>query len=159
MATSLTNKQGGSIWTLRQAKSLNALGAEVETAIDGVANSQATAADFTIGTEAANVINVAVELQDGDGTAVSSLQGVNVFLSDASTGIGLAATAPDGGWAIGTDGAILGAHDANKSAWVQTEADGTFDLDITESAGATWYMVVQLPDGKQVVSGAITFAA
>jgi hypothetical protein len=152
MATSLTNKQGGSIWTLRQAKSLNALGAEVETAIDGVANSQATTADFTIGTEAADVINVAVELQDGDGTAVSSLQGVNV-------GIGLTATAPSGGWAIGTDGAILGAHDANKSAWVQTEADGTFDLDITEAAGATWYMVVQLPDGKQVVSGAITFAA
>lgn len=163
MPTTLTNKKGGSVWTLQQAKSLNAMGAEVETAIDAAAlvaaNAQATDASFTIGTEAANAINVAVELQDSEGNAVESVQVVTVFLSDADTGLGVTATAPDGGVAVGTDGAVIAAVTAGKVLIVQTEADGTFDLTLTEAAGATWYMVVVLPNGKQAVSGAITFAA
>jgi hypothetical protein len=138
------------LFTLRQTRKLNTLFAEAEGT---------SSATFTIGTEAANAINVAVQLADTDGTAQASLQGVSVFLSDAATGIGIAATAPDGGVAIGTDGAILDATVAGKALWVQTEATGAFDIDITESGADTWYLVVQLPDGNQVVSGAITFAA
>lgn len=147
----ITKTQASSIWTLRQAKWINKLFGEIAAA-------SAASASFTIGAEATNVINVAVALLDGAGTALASLHGVSVFLSDASTGIGIAATAPDGGIAIGTDGAILDATVADKALWAQSEADGTFDFDIEESGVATWYLVVQLPDGKQIVSDAITFA-
>ena len=159
MATTISTVQARNLWTIMQAKFLNKLFGEVETAIDVVANDATTAATFVIGTEAADVINVGVTLQAGAGKTVSFLDGGNVFLSDASTGIGLAATAPSGGWAIGTDGAVIDATVAGKASWIQSEADGTFDLDITEAGTATWYAVVQLPDGKQVVSTAITFAA
>jgi hypothetical protein len=43
-------------------------------------------------------------------------------------------------------------------AEIQTAADGSFDLDITESGVDTFYMVVQLASGAQIISAAITFA-
>jgi hypothetical protein len=147
----ITKTQAVSGWTLLQARWLNKLFGEVDSASAG-------SASFTIGSEGA-AINVAVALEDGAGNALASLQGVNIFLSDAATGIGITATAPDGGIAIGTDGAIIDAAVAGKALWVQTEADGTFDIDITETGAATFYLVVQLPNGKQVVSDAIVFLA
>jgi len=142
--------KGNGWFTMPQAKRLNAVLAEAVGAVS---------ASFTIGTEAADVINVAVQLKNNQASDVAALQGVKAFLSDAATGIGIAATAPDGGIAIGTNGAILDATVAGKAIWVQTEADGSFDIDIEESGTDTFYLVVELPGGKQVVSEAITFAA
>lgn len=114
---------------------------------------------FTIGAEAANVINVGLQLTDAAGNDLDEIGTVFAFLSDASTGIGISGTAPATSVAIGTDGAIIKEH-TTKLAWtLQSEADGDIDLDITETGADTWYMVVVLPDGTSVVSGAITFAA
>ncbi len=120
---------------------------------------QAVGAEFVIGVEAANVINLGVTLVDSAGNAITFVQNVEIFLSDSVAGLGIAATAPSGGWAIGTDGAIISDTVAGKSALVQSEATGLFDLDITEVGALTVYAVVVLPNGQQVVSGAITFAA
>jgi hypothetical protein len=114
--------------------------------------------DFTIGAEAANVINVALQLNDANGAAVAEAMNVQVFLSDNATGLDVTGTAPDGGIAIGTDGDIIGSLTANIALMLQSEADGDIDIDITESGTDTWYLVVVLPSGKHVVSGAITFA-
>lgn len=126
------------------------------TAIAGA--SLITDASFVIGAETGDEINVAVQLLDGLDDPITEAAIVTVFLSDASTGIGITETAPDGDIAIGTNGAILGELVADKVFQVQTEATGAFDLDIGEAAAGTWYLVVVLPNGKQVVSGAITFA-
>lgn len=39
-----------------------------------------------------------------------------------------------------------------------SEVDGDIDLNITESGADTWYLILVLPNGLLVVSGAITFA-
>lgn len=121
---------------------------------DGVAD-----ADFTIGAEAANSINVAIQLKDADGNDIDHVAQVWAHLSDAATGIGVCATAPDGDIAVGTDGAILGELVADKVFLLQSENDGDIDLDIGEAGGDTWYLAIMLPNGRIIVSGAITFAS
>lgn len=118
-----------------------------------------TRVDFTIGAEAANVINVGMQLKADEDNETAADQVVRMFLSDDSGGAGITATAPDGGVAAGTDGNILLEDVANKMLTVQSEADGDIDIDITESGTATWYLVVIFADGRTAVSAAITFAA
>lgn len=120
---------------------------------------QAETATITVGEEDTDVINVAVQLKDANGTAVAATQVVQAFLSDDSAGADIATTAPDGGTAAGTNGFILVEDVAEKLFTIETKSDGSFDIDITESGTATWYLVVVLPNGKVSVSGAITFAA
>jgi len=118
---------------------------------------QADGVTFTIGTEAANVVNVAAQLTGG-GDDMASIGVYQAYLSDAATGIGISATAPATSVAIGTDGEIIVTHTA-KLAWtLQTEVDGAIDLDITDTTTATWYLVIVMPDGSMAVSGAITFS-
>ena len=63
-------------------------------------------ATFTIGTEAADVINVGIQLTDRDnGNEISERVAVMYYLADDVAGDTPSGTAPDGGIAIGTDGA------------------------------------------------------
>lgn len=113
---------------------------------------------ITVGAEGTNSINVAIQLRAG-GADLAQVGHVWAYLSDAATGIGVTATAPDGDIAVGTDGAIIGELVADKIFLLQSEADGDIDLDIGEAAGGTWYLVIILPGGTVTVSDAITFAA
>ena len=116
-------------------------------------------ATITVGVEAADAINVAIQLKDAGGADLEAVGYVTAFLSDDSGGLGISGTAPATSVAIGTDGAII-KELTTKLAWIlQSEADGDIDLTITETGADTWYLVVILPDGSHVVSGAITFAA
>lgn len=114
--------------------------------------------DFTIGAEAANVINVGIQLNDAGGSALAARASVFAYLSDDANGDSIAATAPDGGWAIGTDGLLIPVV-ANKAAQLVSESDGDIDIDITESGALTVYLILVLPNGLLVASTAITFAA
>lgn len=115
-------------------------------------------ATFAIGGEAANVIKITVQLQASGGVDLAVSGGVMVYLSDNADGSSLVSAAPDGGWAIATDGLLIPLV-ANKAAWMVSEADGDIDVNITHAAGAkTVYMVIVLANGKLAVSGAITFA-
>jgi hypothetical protein len=114
--------------------------------------------DFTIGSEAGNVINVGIQLNDAGGTALATRASVYGYLSDDANGDSIAGTAPDGGWAIGTDGLLIPGV-TNKSAIFVSEADGDIDINITESGTDTWYLILILPNGLLAASGAITFAA
>ena len=112
---------------------------------------------FTIGVEAADVINVGVQLKNGDHN-IAVRCNVKAYLSDDANGDSLAAAAASGGVAIGTDGLVLDEAVANKVFDIVSEADGNIDLDITEVGVDTWFLIVVLPDGSLVVSTAITFA-
>lgn len=114
--------------------------------------------DLTVGTESTNVITVSGQVQDGDGNDMATRCLLYFFLSDDANGDSLAATAPDGGVAAGTDGWV-DIITTGKSGYVMTEADGDFDIAITESGADTFYLGVRMPDGHVVMSGAITFAA
>lgn len=115
-------------------------------------------ADFTVGAEAGNAINVAVQLKDRlNKNDLGERAAVQFYLADDAAGDTPSATAPDGGIAIGTDGALI-EHAANLSGLAISEVDGDIDIDLTESGTGTWYLVLVMPDGQLQVSGAITFA-
>jgi hypothetical protein len=113
---------------------------------------------FTVGAEATNVINVAIQLSDNNSAELTARACVYAYLSDDANGDTIAGTAPSGGVAIGTDG-VADPVTADKSFMLISESDGDIDLDITETGADTWYLVVVDPLGKLHVSDAITFAA
>ena|SRR3990167_4944877 len=114
-------------------------------------------ASFTIGTEAANVINVAIQLQDISSSDLATRATLVAFLSDDANGDSVTATGPSSESAVGTDG-VLTALVTKKVYLLTGESDGDIDIDITETGVATWYLILVMPDGRHVASGAITFA-
>jgi hypothetical protein len=114
-----------------------------------------TDATFTIGAQAGDVINVAVQLVSG-GSPVSGAYAVQYYLSSDAAGQALG-TDP-GTVAIGSDGTILAEHVDDLVGMVVTETTGTFDLDVTDADTGTLYLNVVLPNGRVITSGAITHA-
>jgi len=112
---------------------------------------------FVIGSEAGNAINVGVQLNDAAGAPLAVRGSVFAYLSDDANGDTLAGTAPSGGVAIGTDGLAIPLV-AGKAFQLVSEADGDIDINITEAGADTWYLVLVMPDGRRVASGAITFS-
>ena len=112
-------------------------------------------ASITVGAEAGNVINVAVQLQDMNGNALANRASVLAYLSDDANGDSVAGTAPDT-VAIGTDVLAIPLV-AGKCFLLTSEADGDIDINVTEDGADTWYLVLVLPHGPIVVSDAITF--
>ncbi len=118
-----------------------------------------TDADYTIGTEAANKINVAVRLKDGIDKNLLTQVLVDVYFSDSSDGSDIITTAPDGAVAIGTNGTVVESVTAKKHLKILTNSTGQFDLDITETGAKTLYIVCVNPmTGGIEVSDAVTFS-
>lgn len=116
-------------------------------------------ATLSVGAEATDAINVAIQLQDGGKVNLNVRGSCYAYLSDDANGDTVTASAPAGGVAIGTDGLAIPLV-AGKAWLLTSEADGDIDLTLTHASGAaTWYLVLTLPNGKRFVSGAITFAA
>lgn len=113
-----------------------------------------TDVEFTVGAEATNAINVAIQLNNR-GQDLGEAGAVYIYLSDDANGYSLAASAPSSGWAIGTDGLLIPVV-ANKAALFISEGDGDIDITITESSAKDFYVVVVLPSGKLVIQK-ITF--
>jgi hypothetical protein len=116
---------------------------------------------FTIGIEAADVIEVLLQLQDGDGDAIAEFARLRVWLTDlAPADSALASAAPSGGIAVSGsgEGVIIEEPVANQILECVTDANGQLELAITEVGADTWYMQVALPGGGVVSSAAITFA-
>jgi len=113
-------------------------------------------ATITVGAEATNVINVAIQFTDADDNEIAARCAVPFYLADDAAGDTPSSGAPDGGIAIGADGALI-EWAANLSGLVISEADGDVDIDLTESSTGTWYLVLVMPSGNLVASGAITF--
>lgn len=111
---------------------------------------------FTVGAEAGDAINVAIQLKTPKYQDLAVRGMVFIYLSDDANGDSLAASAPDGGWAIGTDGLLIPVV-TNKAAWFTSEADGDIDITITESSAKDFWLVVKLPDGS-VTTKKVTFA-
>lgn len=113
-------------------------------------------ASFTIGTEATNAINVVIQLQSADGVDLANRGQVFWYLSSDANGDALA-TAPTGGIAIGTDGLLIETLD-NLAGYMVSESDGDIDVTLTDTGTPTFHIVLMMPTGRRVISGAITFA-
>jgi len=119
----------------------------------GVANN----ASFVIGTEGSNAITVSIQLKDGL-KDVAQRVALTAYLSADANGDSLTALATPT-FAAGADG-VVSTLVAGRVVFMISEADGDIDLVITYTTGAgTVYLVLVMPDGSLVVSGAITFAS
>lgn len=90
------------------------------------------------------------------GRAITSAAPLRVYLSDVSTGLDIAASAPSGGIAIGASGKIQVVAVAGKVLDCLTSAAGVLILTVTESTAKTFYVCVQLPDGT-ITKSALAF--
>jgi hypothetical protein len=133
---------------------------KAQTFLTPAGKKQVATASFTIGAEAADVINVAIQLKDNQGNDIGFKAKVNgCYLSSDAAGDVLEATAPDA-IAIGTDGTIFkSGGDSLHLFDLKSEVDGDIDLDITEATGADTVYLNVVIDGVVYTSGAITFAA
>ena len=59
--------------------------------------------------------------------------------------------------AIGTDG-VLAELVAGKAYVLISDATGAVDIDVTQDAADTLYLILLLPSGKVVASSVLTFA-
>lgn len=101
---------------------------------------------FTVGEEASDVINVAVQLKDAKGANVAAKTVVRAWLSDTS-GAALSASAPSGTVVIGTNGVIIASLTAKTHLIIITNATGQFDLNITEAGAKSYHLNIEV-DGK-----------
>lgn len=113
---------------------------------------------ITVGAEAADVINVAIQLNDPEGKALEEVGVVDWYFAADAAGLTPLTVAHDGGTAIGADGALIEVV-ANLSGKMISEADGDIDIDIEDAGAFTSYLVIILPCGGLVISDVITHAA
>lgn len=115
-------------------------------------------ARMTVGVEASNVISVDVQLVDRlNGNTIGESVALNWYLSSSATGAAIA-TAPDSGAALSNGYGALAEWTANVNGLVITNSNGRAIFTLSESSTGTWYLVLVMPDGKLMVSDAITFA-
>ncbi|MCB1463254.1 MAG: hypothetical protein KDJ90_12705 [Nitratireductor sp.] len=149
----VVNAPGGA---LLAANNLSDVGTKA-TAQSNLGVADRITAEITVGAEAGNAINVAIQLKDSAGDDLAVRGSLMAYLSDDANGDSIAGTAPDGNVAVGTDGLLIPIV-ADKAFWLTSEADGDIDLNVGESGADTWYLILVLPDGTLVASDAITFA-
>ena len=100
---------------------------------------------FAAAAAGANVSEVTVTVTDGNGNALETIKNMNVWLSDDSEGAGLTATAASGTvQAKAASGTDLGVVEAKKQYTAQTLDDGTYVMEITDSAKTGFYVCVEL---------------
>lgn len=101
---------------------------------------------FAAAAGAANVANVTVTPRDAAGAALTGVRTLEMWLSDAATGAGLAAATASGTvTAKSGEGTVLTAFTAKKHLSAQTKAAGTFVLEITDTAKTGFYVCVKNP--------------
>lgn len=112
---------------------------EVIESLNAVHSNPAT---VTIAAAAAgtNVCEVTYTVKDINGTAMTVPTLLTVYLSDSSAGTGLTATSASGTvTAKAASGEVFGTLTSKKALTVQTLANGTFVLEITDTAKTTFY--------------------
>ena len=94
-----------------------------------------------------DVISLEIQLtKESDDVAISEQKAFYAYLASDTDGEVLVATAPDGGWTKGSEGAIINLV-ANKAGLFLTNDEGLIELDIEESGAATFYLVMVMPSG------------
>lgn len=118
---------------------------------------QVASASITVGAEASNVRAIAIQLKDGQGADIAHRAAVQIAVFADANGDAFAATGGSTGIAIGTDGALLPIV-AKKLFLAVSEADGDIDLTWTDTGTEAAYLAVILPNGKMIISAALTNA-
>ncbi len=114
-------------------------------------------ASITVGAEVANARAITIQLKDAAGADLAVRGTVLIAVLLDANGDAFVVTGGSTGIAIGTDGALL-ALVAKKLFLAISEADGDIDLTWTDTGTEVAYLAVILPNGKMVISSALTNA-
>ncbi len=109
---------------------------------------------FSVGAEAANAIDVTIQVKNAKGDNVEAVRVLELWLSDSAGGWETATT-PDTSVAVQA-GVAMDVPTANERLRVMTNASGVAVIRITHSAAHTWFMGAKLQD-IVTYSGAIAF--
>lgn len=132
------------------------LGAKNQLVSNGIEISRPCVdATITVGAENTNVRAITIQLKDADGNDINYVETVEliVFLNAEKTAF--VVTGGSTGIAIGTDGALQPIV-AKKYFLATSEADGDIDLTWTDTGTEAAYLGVRLPNGRIVMSSALT---
>ena len=97
-------------------------------------------ASLTPAAGGANVCLVSIQVKDGAGVNLTRPVMLEVWLSDAATGIGLTAVTASGAVGAGASGTDLVAQVAKKLMLVQTNAAGLYVLSITDTVKSGFFV-------------------
>lgn len=116
------------------------------------------AVTFAAAAGGANVAEVTATVKDAAGNTLAGVHNLDLWLSDAATGAGLTGTSASGNVeAKAASGTVFGTLTAKKALRVQTKADGTFVLSITDTAKTGFYPAASI--GGRTSVGAQLVAA
>lgn len=115
---------------------------------------------FSPASAAANVSEITCSVADHDGVAIPGVFTFDLWLSDDATGAGLTGTTASGTVTNkAASGIVIATNTAKKALRVQTLADGTFVLEITDTAKTAFFVCADLPSmGSTQVSTALATA-
>jgi len=114
-------------------------------------------ATITVGAENTNVRAITIQLKDANGNNIDYVETVELLLFLNAARTAFVATGGSTGIAIGTDGALHTVI-AKKHFYATSEADGNIDLTWTDTGSEAAYLGVRLPNGRIVMSAALTNA-
>lgn len=114
-------------------------------------------ATITVGAEVLDARAITIQLKDAEGRDINYVESVMLVLYLNAAQTAYVATGGSTGLAIGTDGALL-AVVAKKVFLATSEADGDIDLTWTDIGTEAAYLGVHLPNGRVVMSAALTNA-
>ncbi|API59530.1 hypothetical protein BSL82_09575 [Tardibacter chloracetimidivorans] len=114
-------------------------------------------ATITVGAENADVRAITIQLKDANGDDINYVEEVELVLFLNAERTAYVVTGGSTGIAIGTDGA-LSTIVAKKVFRATSEADGDIDLTWTDTGTEVAYLGVKLPNGRYVMSDALTNA-
>ena len=144
-------ESGGSI-TVKSGGSLLLESGSILNNNAGVAD-----ASITVAAEAGDARAITIQLKDAAGADIAVRQAVFIAVLLDANGDAFVTTGGSTGIAIGTDGA-LHTITAKKLFLAISEADGDIDLTWTDTGTEAAYLAVILPNGKMIISSALTNA-
>jgi hypothetical protein len=112
-------------------------------------------ATITPAAGSANVSLVSFQVVDAAGNPINRVVPIDVWLSDAATGIGLTSTAASGAVAAGASGTDFGVLATKKALRSLTDATGLYVLSITDTGKSAFVPCCSLPLGKIAVGSAL----
>lgn len=114
-------------------------------------------ASIVVGAENANVRAITIQLKDAQGNDLAHRAMVRIAVLADANGDAFVVTGGSTGIAIGADGALLPIV-AKKLFQAISEADGDIDLTWTDTGTEVAYLAVILPNGRMIISAALTNA-
>jgi len=114
-------------------------------------------ATITVGAEAADVRAITIQLLDADGNDINYAETVEIIMYLDAAQAAFVATGGSTGIEIGTDGALLDVV-AKKYFLATSETDGDIDLTWTDTGTEAAYLGLRLPNGRIIMSDALTNA-